>query len=401
MTSRDASLSEVEAALANRRTMLALAPPLDALFAAYVRPHHDRTMQRGILRLVVVYNVFLIFDWVLVPDVILFSAALHVVVSACLVAAGPLYRRLRSTIGRTLVAGSMCVLMILQTLATFIASDLPSADHYQYLALVGVIYMNVNQQLGYRYARRMTALVVAIFLAGLAPEGPFTIAKFTSVALMMHVAWTTLMAAERIDRNARFSFLVQLRETLRRREAEGRAMRDGLTGAANRRGFEAAAARLADDLEQPASLALVMMDIDHFKAFNDFYGHVAGDTCLKRVAEALLATAGPGETVARLGGEEFALLLPGLDLPAARARAEAARAALERLSQPHEGIGEGRRVTGSFGVAAGPLREVGLDELVAAADAALYAAKRAGRDRVFPPSGEEIPAAPVEARRQA
>jgi len=159
---------------------------------------------------------------------------------------------------------------------------------------------------------------------------------------------------------------------------------DGLTGLANRRGFDRELERAwhcAIDYRQP--VALMMIDIDHFKPFNDRYGHVAGDTCLRAVGETLsLVTLEEAVLVARYGGEEFALLLPGLDLERAAALAEEARKSIEDLTIPHAEAPCGL-VTISIGVEAlVPEKGRPAGDLVEAADNALYAAKRNGRNTV-------------------
>ena len=156
---------------------------------------------------------------------------------------------------------------------------------------------------------------------------------------------------------------------------------DGLTGLANRRGFDRelqSAWQNAAASRKP--LALMMIDIDHFKLYNDRYGHVAGDTCLRAVGETLsLVTLEEAVLVARYGGEEFALLLPGLDLARAAALAEEARKAIEDLMIKHAESPSGL-VTISIGVEAlVPEKGLPAAELVEAADTALYAAKRSGR----------------------
>lgn len=159
---------------------------------------------------------------------------------------------------------------------------------------------------------------------------------------------------------------------------------DGLTGLANRRGFDREL-RLAWEraAERREPLALMMIDIDHFKLYNDRYGHVAGDTCLRAVGETLsLVTLEEAVLVARYGGEEFALLLPGLDLTRAAALAEEARKSIEDLMINHAQSPSGL-VTISVGVEAlVPDRDRPAAELVEAADTALYAAKRGGRNTV-------------------
>ncbi|MGJ7489641.1 diguanylate cyclase domain-containing protein [Variovorax sp. ZT4R33] len=162
------------------------------------------------------------------------------------------------------------------------------------------------------------------------------------------------------------------------------AQYDGLTGLPNRRYFDARLLRLFGRAQRAARpLAVVLVDVDQFKSYNDCYGHVEGDECLRRVAQALRSVARrPGDFIARYGGEEFAMLLPGTDADGAAQLAEAARAAVLGLQIPHEGTDLGR-VSISLGVAAGvPGVDTEPYGLVRAADALLYLAKRDGRNRV-------------------
>lgn len=181
----------------------------------------------------------------------------------------------------------------------------------------------------------------------------------------------------------------ELQETVKLLEAantqlEALSLEDDLTGIANRRSFERA---LADEWnrarrhEQP--LALILLDLDHFKDLNDRRGHPAGDDCLRRVGAFLAETIKrSGEVVARYGGEEFAILLPGVDADVAIRVAETLRDGIERLAVPY-GNGTGRRMTASCGVAAiTPAAQLTPESLVATADRALYAAKHSGRNCV-------------------
>jgi diguanylate cyclase (GGDEF)-like protein len=165
-------------------------------------------------------------------------------------------------------------------------------------------------------------------------------------------------------------------------EVERRAKTDALTGLWNRRHFTAELTRWQDQADRYAKpVSLVMVDVDHFKRVNDTHGHAAGDDVLRHVASLLRDGARTVDTVARLGGEEFAVLLPNTEAPGAAEVAERLRALV--ASRPvRVANGTLLTVTASFGVAAYPAPTVQRDAFVAAADAALYAAKRDGRNRV-------------------
>lgn len=157
------------------------------------------------------------------------------------------------------------------------------------------------------------------------------------------------------------------------------ARTDALTGLLNRRSFDHSLARLR---ERGAAFGLVLTDVDHFKRYNDTLGHHAGDTCLKSVAATLREVAearGDGSVVARIGGEEFAVLLPSADAGALAQLAEALRGAVAAKQFPHPAAPLGR-VSISLGAALARPAEAG-DVLIQRADAALYRAKAEGRDR--------------------
>jgi len=156
--------------------------------------------------------------------------------------------------------------------------------------------------------------------------------------------------------------------------------RDALTGLANRRAFDEELAReVARSARTGEPLAVVVLDLDRFKAVNDGHGHPAGDAVLREVAARAGATLRRGDLAARIGGEEFALLLPGADLAGAVELAGRVRAAV--AARPIPAAAALLMVTVSLGCAALAPGEAP-EALVARADARLYEAKRAGRDRV-------------------
>jgi diguanylate cyclase (GGDEF)-like protein len=181
------------------------------------------------------------------------------------------------------------------------------------------------------------------------------------------------------------------RDVTQQKDLEGKlealAIEDGLTGLANRRRFDA---RLADEWRRAARertpLGLLMIDLDHFKKYNDAYGHLAGDECLRSVARILAAEAQrTADLAARFGGEEFAILLPNTDAAGCTRIGERVRRVLCDAALAHAPNYPSGRVTVSLGGAVcrpGEERSAEPASLIEAADRALYAAKNGGRDRL-------------------
>lgn len=160
---------------------------------------------------------------------------------------------------------------------------------------------------------------------------------------------------------------------------------DGLTGIPNRRALDAALEReWRRGMRSLKPLSLIMIDIDHFKAYNDTYGHLAGDDCLRTVSQILQdATERAGDLLARYGGEEFVAILPETDQSGALMVANRMREALEQRTLPHSSSPLGAQVTVSIGTATiHPNRDIVVGKLLEEADAALYQAKQRGRNRI-------------------
>jgi diguanylate cyclase (GGDEF)-like protein len=186
---------------------------------------------------------------------------------------------------------------------------------------------------------------------------------------------TVLATAEQLVAHASLA----LRNAYLLEDVQAQAVTDALTGVANRRELETSLEReLVRAAHHDDGLAVVLVDLDRFKALNDTHGHQVGDQVLRCVGQVLAEEVGELGTVARYGGEEFAVVLPRCGPVAGAATAEQLRAAIERLSGPVP-------VTASLGVATFPTDGSDVTALVRAADAALYEAKRQGRNRVTTP----------------
>jgi diguanylate cyclase (GGDEF)-like protein len=202
--------------------------------------------------------------------------------------------------------------------------------------------------------------------------------------------------AERV-RAEEYLKLAQEKLTETNRQLAETAVKDGLTGIANRRAFDS---HLQSEwnrcLRSGAPLSMILFDIDFFKPYNDTYGHVAGDSCLREIGELLSGGAyasRPGDLLARYGGEEFALVLSGTDEDVATGIAERIRSNVAALEIDHATTEvEGQSVvTASFGVACiRPRPVVAPEALIEAADSSLYAAKSQGRNRVVANKNNEL-----------
>ena len=193
-----------------------------------------------------------------------------------------------------------------------------------------------------------------------------------------------IRALQRLDDMRRKQVELSAELTAANRQLETLANQDGLTGIANRRSFDFLITRhFAQAVRQHTPLSVVLCDVDHFKAYNDRYGHIAGDECLRRIGSALAASCKRStDFAARYGGEEFAVLLPDTPGEGALQVIETARREVDKLAIPHEQSPTGSVVTFSAGIATyASGRDDAPAQLIARADDALYRAKDLGRNR--------------------
>lgn len=277
-------------------------------------------------------------------------------------------------VGLALAGMAACILADAQAAAVALA--------FRYIVLFTLL-MVVLAVAGVRHGQPQARVFLVATLLSMA--GAFT----TTLAVMGHLPFnaTTFRAME-IGVMAEATIWALALAVRLRRDREDRALalqlaaRDPLTGLLNRRGFRDRAVALHETARQVGTpLALLIVDLDHFKALNDTHGHDAGDRALAAVAERLREVARRDDVLARWGGEEFLLLLPGMDAEAAMPFAERVRLSLSERAIVLED-GQSVRLTASIGLACLPPAS-SIDALIREADGALYAAKQSGRDRVW------------------
>jgi len=386
MTSETIDLPTIQALLNARRRGLRFPPGLEAAFEASKKRSRTNTARRVAYWLLLIYNIFIPADFILAPKTAWISLAFHIclvtpyLLATILILRRPAERRLRDSL-----SGMVMVLITIHLITLCVLNDTQVASQYQYWIVLTVLCPNIVQRLDFRFAACSTALTVTCFIIGISLDDASGNAKFCGIIILLTVAVAALYANYIIESGSRLNFLLRLQAQLQLDATEIEANRDPLTGLANRRHYDEHVASIwANAATAPRPVAAVMVDIDHFKTYNDHYGHTAGDLCLQRIAGLLASELRNEDDLAvRFGGEEFLLLLPDCNLAGAMRVAERVRHAILSLTIPHEAQGRSAIVTASFGVQAGTTATHSPQALTKAADAALYAAKREGRNQVL------------------
>lgn len=387
-------LDQIESNLNDRARLSRFTPAIEARFESDTsarRRHH--LVVAGLIALAI-YDLFIFNDYLIRPEVFSSAVMLRLGVMTpygLLILA--LVRRAASPQVREMLMASTVVIAMITSCQLFSISTSPNAVFDPFSFGLIILGGNIVFSLRFPYALAsslLALLVMALYLWQFNGMG----ADAKGFALLVAASTTlfTLAANYRLELSERKSYLLLLRERLRATRAieTNQALTrisytDPLTKLPNRRQFdETFAARWDAARAAGTQLGLLMIDIDNFKSYNDLHGHPRGDTCLADVAAALQRQVRIDiDLVARLGGEEFAMILPGAQVPTALAAAERLRTAVECLAVPHEGANMPGVVTVSIGVAvAQPRPGIAADDLLAAADEALYQAKNNGRNRI-------------------
>lgn len=362
-------------------------------------------MASGVVALAI-FNLFLISDWLMAPDTFWMAASLRLLVFTPLslvVLYMPWRRRafVRTLPVRVLegivvangVGAALCLTAVLM------ATESPYAGMYRCGLLPILVYGTLVQRFRFRFALVFAACVMACHLASVwlavgqsVSTAPYPEIEVPAFLVLVVVAAYTLLMNFKMEKEERHRFQQKERQALLRSELEASqaqmealSRQDALTGVPNRRCFdELAQAQWRQHERSGERIAVLLVDVDHFKAYNDHHGHPAGDQCLRLVAQELQRVLQePDAALARWGGEEFIVLLPHADATLTEAVAARLCSAVRGLGLRHGGGGVHGVVTISVGAALAcpAVDRKQLPAVAGQADEALYRAKRDGRDR--------------------
>ncbi|WP_246780644.1 GGDEF domain-containing protein [Rhizobium sp. AQ_MP] len=364
-------------------------------YAAFLEdraPLRSRMLRAAVFCVLIFYLSCFLFDLWLLGDVTALSATLRFGVMLPIAIGLLFYIAGDHPIEKKEIAAILVALLAnVCWCAILVSSESPGVLSYFYAAASFQMAITIAAASPFRPALRASIFTFCLnysaiwFLAGTSPSY-----VIQHLAVYMPTVIMTLLVSYQLEVEALTSHLqMQENEALKRelarqnKELARLSVTDPLTKLANRRGTEMELMRLMTEVADDARRVVVLVaDVDHFKAYNDAYGHGAGDDCLKRVARAMRRSLPIEAHLARHGGEEFLAILSGADGEQAPALAENLRRAVRQLGVAHAFTGDRNAfVTISVGAACGAIQAEGdFERLLDAADRALYAAKADGRN---------------------
>ena len=390
----------VEQSLARGFPLMVFPPALEASFQRECEAERMRHVNASGKAAVILFAFMAISDWLLTPETFALSAALRLGVFAPAVLVGLwVLRQIRSPLLTEWGIALAGMLAILLTGVILLQAE-------GRWAFARVVELNIIVVYTCTLARFWPAMAMAGWVALVQGFLVSSLPDFTDVVhlnaslLVLVVMAFTLFGNYTLERSERLAYLLSQRERLLRDALEQShaqlahlATTDALTDVANRRSAESFLAQTWRHAQRrDLSVALIAIDVDHFKRYNDHHGHQAGDRCLQAVARALVSCSRrAGDLVARIGGEEFLLTMVDVDQRTALSVAQRVRDAVRALGVVHGAPGSGPVVTVSVGVATvRPAQQATVADAMKQADEALYAAKGGGRNRVCTrlPDGE-------------
>lgn len=393
-TAKDDNTAQQRVRKTSRLRGIEFPPAMESQFQQEMDRLRRRRDQLTAWVAVALYGLFGVSDHIMLPDVYQQAWAirfLFVIPLMVLYAIG--IGSVRSMLVREILMSSLVVITALSIAWIASLSHHPNAAHYHSGIALIVLFGNIVLKLRLRDAIGSSAVVTLLYGFVLMDiETMPAEVRINHWLVFVTAAVISLTANYRMEQDQRRAFLAKAREQERNEdlthavELLGKlSAEDPLTKIANRREFDRRLQLEWGRARREAQpLALILADVDFFKNYNDHYGHPAGDACLQQIASILRSVPQrSSDLVARLGGEEFAVLLPGTTIEDAAHLAESMRRAVLELNLPHAYSEVAPVVSASFGVAAMlPQMREEPAELLADADVALYNAKKNGRNRV-------------------
>lgn len=387
----------IEHTLLTRFRALRFPPALEQAYMRDTQPSRIRVLQGTGVAIAFLMNLFLVSDLAMVPDMLDQALLLRSWLYTPGILGGLwLLGRIRGVLMRELfVAQAGLAAGVIQVFLC-VSSQSPHALAYMVGLTMVVFFSNVYSRLRFWVALPVNAIYLVMFTVGVWLFPSANLALVIPMALMLvSTCMFTLYYLYTMEHEERHNYLLGQRQrvlgdalTRANEELERVSRTDALTQVANRRHFDEAIAQTWERARRShQEVSLLMLDVDHFKLYNDHHGHPAGDACLIQVAQVLRqCLRRPGDLLARYGGEEFIAVLDKASPQQAQQAAERVRLAVENLNMPHGAAPLHGRVTISIGWAcmrAGD-REASVQRLTSLADEALYQAKNRGRNAVWP-----------------
>jgi diguanylate cyclase (GGDEF)-like protein len=383
------SRETVDATIASGIRLLIFPRRLEAAFEQETNRQRCRQLFIGALIGLAIYDLFLIVDWWVTPDIFVTAlwVRLGIMTPVGLALTAALYLYPPVFVRECMVAVGGAIFATITVFYLMLLSHSPHQDSQHQSVILIILFLTVAQRVRFWYSVPTCAVCFGlhVFALGALPDYPFDL-EISADMVFGGVIIFSLIASYMIERELRLNYLLSLRGRLQNRELDMISRHDPLTGVGNRRSLDEILAACERGMSPSQELSLMLLDIDHFKLFNDSAGHQAGDICLKRVAGIIQGELrGHSDHAFRFGGEEFLILLRDTGFATAIEVAERVRGAIETEAIPHPALAPRGVVTASFGVASALRgRKMRAADIIARADEALYEAKRNGRNQVWP-----------------
>ena len=353
----------------------------------------ERYLKLGIWA-ILLYNLFIFTDWFMIRDIYLTAWITRLGICTPLMVFA-LFMVNSSSLKRFInLLISILIFLVGVSIIFFLTiSSHPNVIHYHTGVILVVIFSNIVLRIPFWYAFFTSFVILFVYILAIPHvfQMPVEVMINSSLVIMCAII-ITLIGNYRMEKDLRRDYLLTMLQMIDNSKLEDAnakleklSLLDPLTGLANRRHFDHRLEQeIRTSMREGNPLSLILLDIDHFKLFNDNYGHPSGDNCLQQIANALKENINrPHDLVARYGGEEFVILLPYTHPDKATKLAEKIRSYVENLGIEHRYSDISSFVTVSLGISGGII-ESGQDKagLLENADKALYQAKLSGRNRV-------------------